>query len=325
MVNFKDKGKKKFGEMNDVDKINMSEIKKTQKFVQELEIMEFLEEAIERSYLQNIGEFTDFDMNQLKSMRVTWLRILRLPVHPSNSEIFDLTTYWQNVLSTFNVWGNKFIFLLLRFKGETRIFIGVSSSSRKITTKSAIKQIRQATSASIPGIDLQALNDEESMESITDKLLEFTSLGSITGMPSFKQSRITDHVQTLDALAFGFKGETNEFTDYATLIISEPVSEKEINGIIKTLREYGNEIHSLVKSNKSNSYSEGKSKSVSLGLGILDLIPAVPGKSFAGTGATSSKTKNYSKSVNREILNKTAEYVEQSINMYIERLKKGEI
>lgn len=269
-----------------------------------------VENAIERGYLQDIGDFRDFEMESQGMQKITWLQLLRLPVHPTNEAYYDLMTHWQNVLSTFNVWGNKFVFLLLRMDGETNIFFGVIVDSRGMTSKQAIRQIRQATSAAIPGIEVSDLDEHQVLEKITDRLQEFDTVGTITGMPSLKQNNQSNDTQTLDALAFGFKGEMNEFTDYATLVIAEPIGESEVNDIITSVRDLANDVHTLVRTSTSESDSVAKGKNLGIGSSHL-----------ANVGF--SKNVNKSKNVSIDIINKHAEYVETVLDNYAERLRKG--
>lgn len=259
-----------------------------------------VEMGIERSYLRDISKLKDFGPAGQKLQKITWLQLLRLPVHPVNEVYYDLMAHWQNVLSTFNIWGNKFVFLLLRMDGETNIFFGVTADCNGMTSKQAIRQIRQATSAAIPGIEVADLEERQALEKITDRLLEFESAGTITGMPSLRQNCQSNDLQTLDALAFGFKGELDDFTDYATLVVAEPIPEPEVDQIIERVRDMANDVHVLVRT----SASRGSVHS-------------------AGTNAGISRDQSKSKNISIELINKHAEYVENALENYAQRLRKG--
>ncbi len=295
--------------------INTREIKKVHKTdITDIDKFDALEAVIDRKYIPGIATANKFGDVNLINDRVTWLQIVRLPVHPTNQEFFDLTTHWQNVLSTFNVWGNKFVFLLIRHDGQTNIFIGVASSSKATSGRAAVKQLRQATSAAIPGIEVKNLDNEETLNLITDKLLGFNSLGTITGIPSFRAEKNTMNIQTLDALSFGFKSEFEEFTDYATLVISEPISEQEIDQTLSDLRDISSELHEYAKRNKADSINDSSSFDGGISFGLSEVIKLSAGKSH---------TRGYSTNMSREIINKTTAYLEETVDKYIERLKRG--
>lgn len=273
-----------------------------------------VELGIERSYLRDISGLKDFGVEKQMLQKITWLQLLRLPVHPVNEDYYDLMSHWQNVLSTFNIWGNKFVFLLLRMDGETNIFFGVTADSDGMTSKQAIRQIRQATSAAIPGIEVSDLEEQQVLEKITDRLLEFDSAGTITGMPSLRQNCQSNDLQTLDALAFGFKGELDDFTDYATLVIAEPIPEPEVERIIERVRNLANDVHTLVRT----SASRGSNLSTGMNAGA-STDPHKPLSFSLGMNKNKSKSKN----ISIDLINKHAEYVENALENYAERLRKG--
>lgn len=296
----------------DTDKRYASNIRETGQKLWE-QYQDFLSETeaeIERGYLQDLGGLKNFEVKSQALQKITWLQLLRLPVHPANEVYYDLMTHWQNVLSTFNVWGNKFVFLLLRMDGETNIFFGVAADSHGMTSKQAIRQIKQATSAAIPGIEVTDLNERQVLEKITDRLLEFETLGTITGMPSLRQNNKSSELQTLDALAFGFKGEMNDFTDYASVVIAEPIAEPKVNSIIGRVRDLANDVHTLVRTSASKSHSE----SGQLGFALGNFS-----KGQGNIGGNVSRSKNLS----IDLINKHAEYVEEALDNYAERLRKG--
>lgn len=296
-----------------IDKKNISNIRETGQNIWEAyqDYLSGVETGIERAYLQNLDDLKNFETESQILQKITWLQLLRLPIHPANEAYYDLMTHWQNVLSTFNVWGNKFVFLLLRMNGETNIFFGVIVDSNGMTSKQAIRQIRQATSAAIPGIDVADLNEQQVLEKITDRLLEFETVGTITGMPSLRQNDQSKDAQTLDALAFGFKGEMNDFTDYAVLVIADPIAEPEVNGIIDRVRDLANDVHTLVRISASKNHSEGGSLGVHIG--------SHEGSISGNINGNISKSKNLSV----DLINKHAEYVESALDNYAERLRKG--
>ena len=77
---------------------------------------------MERSYLEDIssrpnGYFIPLELNSQKP--IAWMKILRLPIHPSTEKEYDIMSKWQTVLSSIHAWGQKTIFLLQRKEGIT--------------------------------------------------------------------------------------------------------------------------------------------------------------------------------------------------------------
>lgn len=291
----------------DSDKKNIARIRETGEkiWIEYQDYLSGLEAGLERSHLQDLGSIKEFRNTEEELQKITWLQLLRLPVHPDNAYFYDLKTRWQNVLSTFNVWGNKFVFLLLRMDGETNIFFGVIVDSRGMTSQQAIRQIRQATSAAIPGIEVVNLSERDALEKITDRLLEFEAAGTMTGMPSIREADGSNEIQTLDALAFGFKGERDNFTDYAALVVAEPLAESEVNHMIGRVRDLANDVHTLVRVSASRGNNMGGM------VGTPHNMVSVSGNA--------GKSKNLSV----DLINKRAEYMEKSLERYEERLRKG--
>lgn len=73
---------------------------------------ELLDFMMERSYLNLLPERERYIDDKLNKSKVTWLRVMRLPINPSNNENYDLISRWQGVLSTLHTWGHKIVFLL---------------------------------------------------------------------------------------------------------------------------------------------------------------------------------------------------------------------
>lgn len=289
----------------------------------------YLESALERIHLQEIGESLEYDESQIVLQKVTWLQLLRIPVDPAGSQLLDLLTYWQNALATFNVWGSRFVFLLLRMNGETGIYFGIITDKQEVDARQAVRQVKQATGAAIPGMEVVSLSDAESRKCILQQLQQFEAYGAITGIPSLRENGRGEEAQTLDALAFGFKGESEEFTDYATLIVSHPIAETELNETIHKLRKQIEKVHSMVKvgAGRNAGVSAGISQGISANLGIGDDMfgksSLDAGHMHLGAHADKSQSANQGRSLSVDWLNKSAEYVENTLEAYVERMRRG--
>ena len=305
-----------------------------------------LEQFFEREYL-NYTDEKIFTYERTKNRpNIQWVQIDRLPIHPNENESYDLLTRWQGVLSGLHVWNYQLIFLLLRKDGETKIYLGTTSSDGNISPDVALEQIKEATASSMPGIGLKTLSKQETGDNIIDPLRDFQEAGAVTGIPSLKSVPNSSLLQTLDPLAFGIRDSSGAEKDYALMVISEPIKDSDIANIITRYRTLGSKIHSAVKmtgtQNSQVSESRQKHAGVSAGLGIIGsvlggvagavlgnpLLGANLGSSLAGgigtaTGFGGTASASGSASVNTEFLDKFAEYAEQMTEMHIERLNEG--
>lgn len=309
--------------------------------------LHLLDYSMERSYLNNIGERDKFTAASSNHKAITWLQILRLPVHPDNMENYDLITRWQGTLATLHAWGYRLLFLLKRSKGETHLYIGTTSLSRTISTEDAIEQIKEAASGNMPGVELRALTKEETYNEIMMKLNQFKTLGAVTGIPSFRNANEQDMglIQTLDQLAFGIRDMKNFEKDYALLVIADPMSDRCTADIINRMRKLGSEIHINVSRKVTEQESQSESKTSSVGGGIAQGIGAIAGglltsaaglpmlgvslggslgSAIAGIfGLNKSVQLNFSRSLTSDYLDKFAQYAEEITEKHIERLNEG--
>ena len=288
-----------------------------------------IESDLERIYLYGLDQNMKYDVSKMALQRVTWLQLLRIPVNPTGGQFLDLLSYWQNALATFNIWGNRFVFLLLRMDGGTGIYFGVTTGENGLDAEQAIRQVKQATSAAIPGMEVESLSEADSHSLITERLEEFRSYGTITGVPSPREHGRGEEAQTMDALAFGFKGETNESTDYAVMVVSQPIEERELNEIIHRVRRQIEAVHSMVKTGagRNAGVSASQSSTVSASLGSLDGIMHKTHIHTSGSGLgkswSKSQSANQGQSISVDWLNKSAQYIENALKIYEDRMRRG--
>ena len=313
----------------------------------------FLDYFLERSYLNDMDERTFTALpNQLGN--TSWLRITHLPVNPGNDGTYDLLARWQSVLSTMHAWNYRVLFLLLRNKGETHLYIGTTSLSKETAdVKKAAEQLREAAVGSMPGIGLShmEMTGREAYTELIEPLMTMPDAGAVTGIPSFRETEDKGRLQTLDSLAFGIRDNHGMERKYALLVVADPLRDGEVAGLISRLRELGSKIHSGVSQSVNEAKSSTESKEKGLGgygsvavantvapiLGSLaSMIPYVGPVAGAlvsnvarvGIVAASAKTaKNISVSnsstVTTTLLDKYAEYTEKLIDRHIDRLKEG--
>lgn len=318
-----------------------------------------MEYMMERSYLEDMTSRPAFIAARepgQKNKPISWIKVQRIPVHPSQADNYDLLTKWQAVLSSLHAWKCKTIFLLQRRHGETNLYIGLQGNS----LEGGIGLLRSALINCMPGIEAEPIDnlkatsfDERAkgtME-LSGVLDSYSVGGAVTGIPSFRKETQSKFAQTLDQLAFGIRTERNEEADFSLIIVAKPMSDEETAEIINRYQKIGGDIHSEVSAQVSDSEfkSEGESKGTSFGLNfglgqILNTAASALGgpiMTVASAGATlaaatlwgtsiganrsysSSQSVSVGRTVAKNYLNKFAQFTERLTDMHCERLRKG--
>lgn len=147
-----------------------------------------LEQVLERDYLNDTSDkvFMVQDKNFRPKRRIHWMQITRLPIHPNQNENYDLLFHWQGVLASIHAWGYRLIFLLLRHEGQTKLFLGTTSSQQENSSEEAVEQMREAAFGSMPGMGLRILDREEILDEVKTPLGMKDQVGAVTGIPSFR-------------------------------------------------------------------------------------------------------------------------------------------
>ena len=271
-----------------------------------------LQELLERDYLSNAPDIKFVNLyasaqgyTRKTRPQINWLQITRLPVHPNDNQSYDLLSRWQGVLTSLHAWGYRLYFLLLRYDGKTKLFMGTATTTQDISAEQAVEQLREAAFGSMPGIGLRILKSKlEVSDEIREPLDSMNHIGAVTGIPSFRESeQIRESkqgmiLQTLDQLAFGIRDVYGSEKDYAMLVVADPISDPEITDIISRHRRLASQIHTAVKltgsegKSISESYSEGESKTESesydpmarkkVGANMLGAIAGAIGGIFLG-------------------------------------------
>jgi hypothetical protein len=295
-----------------------------------------LDYVLERSYLESLSSVTELPKPASDPRDVTWVRIERLPVHPTYLEEYDLLSRWQSVLSTLHSWGHRLLFLLLRRAGKTHLYLGAVSLSGLMIPKDAAVQLGQAATSQMPGIALGSLDEQETIEAILKPMSHMGASGAVTGLPSPRKAPGYGLLQTLDQVAFGIRDLKQYESNYAVVVIAEPIADRQIADAIRVLRLLGSQIHTAVKRTGTMGGSRQRSSGAALNLGmvlgmLLSFIPSVPSFMtgitgplfFPGLSFSRGEAISDTQSIATEYLDKTAEYCEQVTDRHIERLKKG--
>ena len=293
----------------------------------------FMTYMLERGYLEDVASNDTFRINNDKPWMGGWLKINRIPVHPSNELNYDLLSRWQATLSTFHTWNEKIVFVLSRQKGQTSLYVGTSG----VSIKQAQEKGETALLNNMPGIDVSKVDLGESLELIT-KISAYQHVGAITGIPSFRENIQYSVLQTLDQLAFGIRDFHGEENDYSLMVIADPINDADTSDIIRKYQKLGSEIHTDVKHSLGEDVSVSESRSNQVGIGAVVSSVGNVALSLAGlplvgevlayvTGGmaqrTSSKQIQFSRNIGSETLNKFAEYTEKLTDMHATRLRDG--
>lgn len=229
-----------------------------------------LQELLERDYLSNAPDMKFVNLyasapgyTRKTRPRINWLQITRLPIHPNDSQSYDLLSRWQGVLTSLHAWGYRLYFLLLRHDGQTKLFMGTATTTQDVSAEQAVEQLREAAFGSMPGIGLRVLKNNKNKPEVSDEihgpLGGMKHIGAVTGIPSFRESDQSAILQTLDQLAFGIRDVHGSEKDYAMLVIADPISDPEITDIISRHRSLSSEIHTAVKLTRNEGRSRGES------------------------------------------------------------------
>lgn len=305
-----------------------------------------LEQLLERDYLNDVSE-KDFIPHQKIKRKIQWLQITRLPIHPNSNENYDLLSHWQGVLSSLHAWNYRLIFMLMRHKGKTKLYLGSVSFQQGISNEDAVEQIREAAFGSMPGMEMRTLSQSDDvLDEIMTPMLSMNSIGAVTGIPSLRQSKEKITSQTLDQLAFGIRDINGVEKDYAMIVIADPIPDQEISEIISRYRRLSSQIHSAVKMTGSQTLSRSESRekgaAVRGATGILGSVVGTIAGSFLGNpfvgqrvgnsigggiagllGMNGQVTASGSASSSTEYLDKFAEYAEFATNHHVDRLNDG--
>ena len=319
-----------------------------------------LEELLERDYLSAASEmkFVNLyanDKNYRRKMRpvIYWMQITRLPIHPNESESYDLLSRWEGVLSSLHAWGYRLYFLLMRHNGTTKLFLGTSTANQSIAADQAVEQFREAAFSSMPGMGLRILDIQKDMlDEISLPMQKMNAIGAVTGIPSFREAERKGMLQTLDQLAFGLRDSYGDEKDYAMMVIADPITDAEITDIISRHRKLASQIHTAVKLSGSEGQSRSESHDPMIarkqGATLLGTIAGTLGGIFLGapnagkmigaqlgamiggqivntlTADMSRPTQvGGSNCISYEYLDKFAEFAEEAISHSIERLNAG--
>ncbi|MBI3241804.1 MAG: ATP-binding protein [Chloroflexi bacterium] len=245
----------------------------------------------------------------------------------------------QNVLSSLRDGSHSLAYVATSNGEQVKLLMGVRRSRLdSITpTDEYINVMHRALRSNYPGIVLSQQADEQYHDvdfadykvCILDPMQKSHYLAAITGIPSLRQQENWQEAfgQSIDRLVDALRGEA-----YTLLVLAEPILEERVNHLINQARLISEQVHALVLQSRSISRSEtaskqttrGKSEQFTLGTSqLISAILSVSGSVSKSISDTIGFTRGVSASITQERLDKTAQFCEQLLEHYINRLQSG--
>ncbi|HTS27444.1 MAG TPA: hypothetical protein VMH81_16315 [Bryobacteraceae bacterium] len=302
--------------------------------------------ALERRYLPGLTDLglvqVQADPNLMANLR--FLQILEV-AHSADRDRSLHALNMQNVISSFRDGSHSLVFAVVSEGSHVHVYMGIYKldPTSHAHTADQIEVLSSALHGNFPGIRLAAMDPRSVSMELLRPIASLRQIGAITGIPSAKSEAKEVFVQGLDRLTNSLRGER-----YCLLTIAEPISEVALDEVIQRCRDISSEIHAYVRGTASDTvaltttHTDQKGGSIGGGLlmggatllgGMLGFGPllgaagpllsaAVGGAGFS-MGRSDATSEARTRGMSREVLNRTAEYCEELLDRYIERLQDG--
>lgn len=303
-------------------------------------------DGLERRWYQDI-DFTKAPIQNMKGdtsldSSLGLLQIYEIPHTLNIGQRLHLYNM-QNVISSMRDGSHTLVYAVSSQGQLVKLMAGVRrfQKNKRYQTDHYMEILFRALRSNYPGIVLspEHVSSEPDLpyrmipekEYRTDIIQQIKDgyLASITGIPSRQNpDSPTDIIgQSVDRLVDALRGE-----DYLLLILAEPIRDERLAEIIVQLRELSGEVHTLVSESRSISRSrseskaktENKSQTISVGAGqVISAIFGISASYTKGTSYTTGTAEGLGASVTQETLDKTAQFCEQVLEHYTNRVQIG--
>lgn len=299
------------------------------------------------------GWYQDFDIAKFPTQKMRGgvdldsqlglMQVYEVPYTQRLEESLHLSNM-QNVISSVRDGSHTLVYGVMGQGGDVKLMTGVRKFRRDTIyqTDQYVEVLHRALRSNYPGIVLapqrKALAPEEPYRlippqeyqvNIVRNIKQSHYLSCITGIPSLRIPGSPDDFfsQSIDRLVDALRGE-----DYLLLVLAEPILDDRLSANIAVLRRLSGEVHTLVNQsislyrNRSETDQTSRSKSQTYSVGAGQILSAIFGISVGMTTTTSegtSITEGTGASVAQETLDKTAQFCEQVLEHYIQRLQVG--
>lgn len=199
----------------------------------------------------------------------------------------------ESVITSMRDRGYSLVFVVQGERFQTSVYLGISKFAGDESDINPVIDGYEATwKANFPGSQLKQQSDKE-IKGISYKISQCKSIGVLTGIPSLKREEESNQfVQGLERLIRAMRGKT-----YFWMTIADPLPEDVIGDSIDVCQQLQSDIHHLVKTDLSNSTSNGKT----IMLGGFGMVGNGTSDSTAHTDS-SSTTRTSSDSFNQNHL-----------------------
>lgn len=241
----------------------------------------------------------------------------------------------QYVISSLLGGAYNLVYLVRGGQAGVRLYMGIRQSPRTSARISAGRQIEalgRSLSSNFPGIQVspKPIGFADLRQDVFSTLGDTPCLAAMTGIPSLrgnKEYSMLPLSQSIDRLVDALQGE-----EYAFMVVAEPIEDAQLTEMIRRLRLLSQEVHQVVR--QSAAFSQGRSDSTfnsqgisfSVGANLLPMLTQIIGGGI-NVGVSENKGGSVGFTVNetltRDRLDKTAEYCEQVLDHYIQRLQRG--
>jgi Helicase HerA, central domain len=147
------------------------------------------------------------------------------------------------------------VFIISSDGSQNQVYLGIcSKDSLDSSSEEFISNIGKFLQGNWQGTKFRELDTEspEVKSHIIQPLNKFHYAQAITGIPSLKPGDNPGYPQSLDRLLRGMRG-----SPFMYMVIAEPMSESQVNGIIYGLRELMGRVHSFSKINFNETFTKG--------------------------------------------------------------------
>lgn len=242
----------------------------------------------------------------------------------------------QNVLGSLRDGTHSLAYVLNSQGKDINLFFGVRQLTNQIHTEEYVEILSRSLRGNYPGIVLRSPNIgkhdvgqkpyhlvdyNEYEQNVLKRFTKSDYLAAITGIPSFRIENEQDVFtsQSVDRLLEALRGEK-----FLLLVLAEPIVDNQLVNILTRLRQYSQDVHGIVRT--SASIARGENQATTQGtsdtqsLSLMSFISLGASKTHSQSTTVSEQT---TESLQREILNKTAEFCEQLLDHHIKRIQSG--
>lgn len=190
----------------------------------------------------------------------------------------------NNVYSAMHSLGLSVIMLLTSTRTGVEFYLGVRVPNGQELNSEIVEAFERTFNGNFPGSEIQPMNDPEQVEALLDRIMPLNGSNAITALtsvPALKDENADNKKFTQGIEKFI---DTMQGTEYAILIISDPVNADQLAWTKQGYEELYSELFPLAQTEMTIGKSDAESMSASKTDGVTETI-----------GTSVSKTQSFSK------------------------------